>query len=557
MKPFPKRLRHASGRWLTLDESTLLLVYQDDRARARVDVDLAGEGLTRIESPPVEHPRAPTKTPSKKARGRRGGDLPALPRLNESSTRFFVRRSDGKNLDAKLTSGIRRRFGGQLHCIAPVYRLEGATGNEGGIIPLPDVLLVGMKPGQSEAQEVATLEALRALGLEEDELKSACLVGFRYFRIRALEEDHAYSLMAGVKRVGGVADVRFENLPMVVPTALVPGDAFYASQWNMPQIDAEEAWNLSAGHPSVVVAVQDSGTDLTHPDLTLASNGVNLGTMAGTGAPTGGNAHGTACAGIIGAAVDNGQGVAGLAGGCSILPIAFSTWSDAEVAAGITYAASNGARVLSMSFGVYATGEALPDGWDFAIIDPAIEDAHSRGVVLVAATGNEDINTFNRYPSRHPLVIAVGASSTDDNRKTTTSPDGESWWGSNWANGVSVVAPGVLIPTSDIQGSAGYNPAAGAAGDYTMTFNGTSSATPHVAALAALCVSTNPFMSNEDVRFLIETNAEKVGSTAYSTVAGFANGTRNQAMGYGRINARDTVADSAMLFVEQYNLLFG
>jgi len=162
--------------------------------------------------------------------------------------------------------------------------------------------------------------------------------------------------------------------------------------------------------------VLDTGCDLTHPDLVpFASPGIRLDTMGPDGSPTGD--HGTACAGIVAARFNNALGVAGLAGGCRILPVAFVSWTDAEVAAGINYAAANGARVISMSFGW--------DAWDHAIIDPAIQAAFNADVVMCVATHNYD--GAITYPATNPLVIACGASDQIDNRKSPASPDGESW----------------------------------------------------------------------------------------------------------------------------------
>jgi len=95
---------------------------------------------------------------------------------------------------------------------------------------------------------------------------------------------------------------------------------------------------------------------------------------------------------------------------------------------------------------------------------------------------------------------------------------------------------GVLCPTTDRTGAVGY-----VAGDYRMDFNGTSSATPHVAGLAALLISVAPRLTNVEVRAIIESTADKVGVVAYAADPLHPNGTWNQEMGYGRINVLEAV----------------
>ncbi|MCW3476398.1 S8 family serine peptidase [Rhodovastum sp. RN2-1] len=394
--------------------------------------------------------------------------------------------------------------------------------------------------------------------------KSRYLQPYSYFVLANPETQSAYlarsSVLSALKEV--VLEARFENMPLLKPLTVVPNDPLFAQQWDMTRIGAGDpgatGWDLSTGAAGVVVCVLDQGCDLAHPDLSFSAPGINLGTMLPDGSPTGN--HGTACAGIVAARFNNALGVAGVAGSCQILPVAFQNWTDAEAAAGINYAADNGARVISMSFGEYLPGEGSPANWDFTIIDPAIAHAHNdRDVVLCAATGNENIGTHNRYPARHPLVIACGASDEADNRKSPTSPDGEGWWGSNYGvdtylgqtTAVSVVAPGVHIPTTDREGADGYNPAPGVAGDYFLTFNGTSSATPHVAGLAAVVRSLNPALTNDQVRAIVERTADKVGVVPYAEVPGFPDGSRNQEMGYGRINLYRAL-DFADVLIKDY-----
>lgn len=290
----------------------------------------------------------------------------------------------------------------------------------------------------------------------------------------------------------------------------------------------------------------------------FAGTGINLGTMSGDGSPTGPlgfRPHGTACAGIVAATINNGAGVAGVAGACQILPVAFVTWSDAEIAAGIGYATANGANVISMSFGGYTI--------DPLVVDPSILAAFNAGLVMCAATHNYNSGSIT-YPATNALVMGVGASDQVDDRKSPTSPDGEVW-GSNFGPEISVIAPGVLVPTTDQQGADGYNvdgtggswagvnyPSFGdPAGDYVTVFDGTSAATPHVAGLAALLLSAYPTLTNVEVRTLIERTADKTGTTAYVETAGYNSGTWNQNTGYGRINVRNAL-DQADVMIRDW-----
>jgi subtilisin family serine protease len=278
-------------------------------------------------------------------------------------------------------------------------------------------------------------------------------------------------------------------------------DTYFPQQWGLNNtgqysgisgidIKANQAWNITTGSPNIKVAILDSGIDLTHPDLVNnllsghdATGGNNNGNQSGV-------AHGTACAGIAASQGNNSLGIAGVAYNCKLLPIHMgSSPLASRVATGLNWARQNGAKVISMSFVTEETNA----------VNTAISQAVSSECVLVASSGNDN-KTSVGYPASLSNVIAVGAISQCGTRKRSSSNsndlnpgvqpdpagvscDGEKWWGSNYGTALDVVAPGVKIYTTDIQGSAGYNTSSGSAGDYISDFNGTSSACPHVAGV--------------------------------------------------------------------------
>ena len=509
MKRFPKKLSNPHGAPAILETNCVLVSFK--KAVKSEEVSSLAEEINLV----IESPQASAENKEVDVR---------WDTINHTDQRYWLRTKDGKAISNQRFDEIEKYFGNKIDWIGPVYRNEDENDELNCYCPIPNVILV-MKGKVSNPQALA-----KELNLKLDEEKSKYLPSFYYLQIKDLKKANAYELKKQLEESGN--EVLLENMPMKKPLTVIPNDTLWGNQWDMVQINAPNGWDISTGDNSVTICILDEGCDLTHPDLTYSGPGINLNTMLPPGAPTG--PHGTACAGIAAGTFNNAQGVSGVAGNCRVLPVAFQFWTDVECAMGLVYATVNGADVVSMSFGVYNGW-----GWNFALIDPAIQNAIDNDVVLVAATGNENLGTVNRYPSRNPLVIAVGGSSTDDNRKSPTSPDGEFWWGANFGSqiysgvisGVSVVAPCVLCPTTDIQGGSGYG-----GGDYINDFNGTSSATPHVAGLAGLLKSKYPSLSNIEIRNVIELSAAKVGAIPYAPQPGFPNGTRNQEMGYGRID---------------------
>lgn len=511
MPSFPDNLAHPSGVPLSLNPDRVLLAPRSTPVAGGQGDVLASLGLV-AEGGEGAAERAVADASE--------GAVADKQPVNAGQDFVFARTADGSAVDTDALDAA--TSGGSVAWSSPVYTADFGAGAE-ELSPAADAVVLL----DADVATPEDLAAVEALGLERDEVRSSLLGELDYFKVVDPAATPAYDLPERITAaLGREVEVRLEWVPLRVPVAHTPNDPMYVDQWNLRQIGAggtgTSGWDLTMGSSAVTVAILDEGVELGHPDMVGAflHNGINLGTMSGTGAPTGN--HGTPCAGIVAARTGNAVGVAGLAGGCRLLPIAFDRWTDTEVAAGLRYARLQGAQVVSMSFGWNA--------WSHAVIDPAIQEAHNAGMIMCVATHNQ--NTLNgiTYPATNPLVIAVGASDQADNRKSPSSPDGEGW-GSNYGPQMSVVAPGVRIPSTDRLGSSGYTGTA-----YTGTFNGTSAATPHVAALAALIRSRNSSLSNVAVRNIIEKTAAKVGTVPYANVSGHPNGTWNNQMGYGRID---------------------
>jgi subtilisin family serine protease len=508
MYRYPEHLTHPSGVELTPQPDRVLLSPRSGGPAAAAAGDvLSSLGLVRAGD---DGPAAAAGD---------AGSVRKQP-VNEGPDFVFAKTADGSDVDGDAIAAA--AAGGSVAWAAPVYTADFGAGVE-ELAPAADAVVLL----HADVADPADLAKVTALGLQRDEVRSSLLGDHDYFTVTDPVATPAYDLPDRIaETLGRPVEVRLEWVPMRVPVAHDANDPMYVDQWNLRQIHAggpgTTGWDLTVGSSAVTVAILDEGVELGHPDLVggFLHNGINLGTMSGTGAPTGN--HGTACAGIVGARIDNGVGVAGLAGGCRLLPIAFSRWTDTEVAAGLRYARMQGAQVVSMSFGWNA--------WSHAVIDPAIQEAFNANMILCVATHNQNTANGITYPATNPLVMAIGASDQVDNRKSPSSPDGEPW-GANYGPQMSVVAPGVRIPTTDRLGANGYT-----ATDYTGTFNGTSAATPHVAALAALIRSRNSALSNVQVRRIIESTAAKTGPLPYANVSGHPNGTWNEQLGYGRID---------------------
>ena len=282
------------------------------------------------------------------------------------------------------------------------------------------------------------------------------------------------------------------------------GDPLRHHQWGLDQAQFPPAWAEATGE-GTVVAVLDTGVDASHEDL---AGNVLPGYDAIQGAPgatTDPNGHGTHVAGTIVAHTGNGRGVAGAAPGVHILPVrvlrADGTGRASDVAEGIMWAVDHGADVVNLSLGGPNTTAAEV---------AALAHARARGVLVVAAAGNEaDSGNLPQYPAAHADVVAVAALTPERSRAPF----------SNFGPYVDLAAPGTGIVAPCPAGAASCRSSAGMPAGYAR-MSGTSMATPHVAAAAALLLSARPGLIAPAVEGLLLAGATDIGAPGWDPETG-------------------------------------
>jgi thermitase len=307
----------------------------------------------------------------------------------------------------------------------------------------------------------------------------------------------------------------------------LPDDPSFGLQWGLKNtgqsggvagadISAPDAWNISTGSDAVIIAVADTGVDYNHPDLRD-----NIWTNYGeTGTDSGGHdkrsngidddsdgyiddwngwnfyfhnndtmdyeGHGTHCAGIIGAAGNNNEGISGVNWRVKVMPLDISIrnggyLSTLAAVEGFQYAKTHGAKIISCSWGAYSS-------------DPYLQDVivNNPDILFVVAAGNDannnDANPF--YPASYPYdnIISVAASDPWDNL---------AWFSNYGLDSVDLAAPGSLT----------YSTYPASMGSYQYR-SGTSMAAPHVAGVAGLILAGQPTASPDRIKNILLQNAE-------------------------------------------------
>lgn len=352
-----------------------------------------------------------------------------------------------------------------------------------------------------------SITAVHAPAPPRAERGSAVAAGFTpvnsTFKVRF---DPGQMVEAAVSRLAAVGEVEVAEPNRYREACVIPNDPSYPQQWGLAKINCPVAWDRTTGSANVTVAVVDTGVDLNHPQLAplllpgrdLVDWGPNPGPpkpgwvfegdFAGVdNDPQDEVGHGTHVAGTISCLSNDGIGVAGVTWQCRLLPVRVlarvrntatgqvsGLGSSADIAAGIIWAADHGAQVVNLS---------LSGKVDTTVERNAVAYAVSRGVVVVAAMGNDGTGTPS-YPAAYPDVIAVGAVNATDQRP---------FW-SQYGSHIDVAAPGVNVLSTYWD-------------DTYDVLQGTSMASPHVAGVAALILSCNSTIPAAQVGQIIRDTA--------------------------------------------------
>jgi serine protease len=340
---------------------------------------------------------------------------------------------------------------------------------------VPGAIVVDFKDGTTKAQ-IDAIEGSWGIDLEladeEEGVDSAIAVA------SGVDEKGEEALL---EQIRSNPDVEAAEPLMTVRASFAPNDPQYAKQWNLKMINMPKAWDKSRGK-GVVVAVLDTGIAYEDykdfkqvPDLKGAKFVEGYDFVNKTSHANDDHGHGTHVAGTIAQATDNAVGVAGVAFEATLMPVKvldhFGSGNSAAISDAIRWAADHGAKVINMSLG---------GGGRSVVMAKAVEYARGKGVVVVCAAGNGARGVVE-YPAAYPGSVAVGA----------VGPNGTKAPYSSWGKELDVAAPGgdksqgeeagILQNTIDPQ-----DPAK----SIYAYYQGTSMATPHVAALAALLYAT-------------------------------------------------------------------
>lgn len=354
----------------------------------------------------------------------------------------------------------------------------------------------------------------KTLKLEVKRIQRANI--YELYLKEAKSSDEVFEIVNYLQSIDGVEWCEPDIQGGISAENIMYGSQYYLRNFDSSSvgINVESAWKCVNVNKDIVVGVVDCGVELTHEDLKdNVIPGYTINNSQGYGAPQNWNsysnkAHGTACAGIIGA-VDNKIGIKGVASGVKILPVNIAPYegtknnrygfaSSSEIANAIRWAYPK-ADILSCSWGGRTPSNNLTD----AIHEATRKGRNGKGTVVIASSGNK--NSAVLYPANLEDVIAVGSVNRFGERSSF----------SNFGNELDLVAPGEEIFTTDLSGALGEKP-----DNYDKDFTGTSASCPQVAGVVALMLSVDPNLKATSVKSLLRESARDLGELGFDKYYG-------------------------------------
>ncbi|MEP4093287.1 S8 family serine peptidase [Reichenbachiella sp.] len=397
----------------------------------------------------------------------------------------------------------------------------------------------------SALSEVISLEDLSygfahesSAGQRVEKKKSKYLDGMIKIKVNS-----DFNLEPWLKELESYSNVIYAEVEQPVELLLTPNDPNLSNQDYLTKIEAYNAWNVTQGNPSIVIAISDNGTDYGHEDLEdkLAYNisdpvnGIDddnngyvddyLGWDLADGdndpygdTPNSNPSHGTLVAGIAAAKTNNGIGMAGVGYNSTYLPIKIfksSSGSSSNSYESLIYAADQGCEVINLSWGsTGAYSQTLQDMVNYAVLE--------KDMVVVAAAGNTNAD-LDFYPASYDNVLSVGMTNIDDSKQANAT----------YSYKIDLMAPGGAV-----YGTANE--------DTYATKSGSSFSSPQVAATAALVREVFPEMNAIQVMEQIRMTADDIYEVG-------SNSSYEGKLGKGRLNMYRAVSETNVASVRSYN----
>ena len=337
-----------------------------------------------------------------------------------------------------------------------------------------------------------------------------------------------------------------------VLASITPNDPYYKNQWYLAKIHADSAWDKISESQDMVIAVIDSGIDISHPDLwdniwinkkeisgnnkdddkngfiddangwDFVTNTPDPSPKFSSGWTEAGISHGTMVAGIIAAHGNNNQGVTGVTWRTKIMPLRVlndkGEGKVSDVVRAIDYATNNGADIINLSFVSFNYSEAMQD---------AIKRAHDAGVMIVAAAGNEQTGGDGYNIDKTPIYPACYDGDLGENMvigvAATDALDQKARFSSYGFHCVDIAAPGIsffntVTPGTDINNWNKY---------YDGFWSGTSMAAPLVSASLALIAQANPELSRREIVNILFASSDNISRLNPNYLGQLGNGRLN------------------------------